>query len=190
MRQLRLIIRYTVWLVVFASVGCGRKSVSQVVGESPVAQSPSTLPTTSATQAPASAPSVTPSPEAKPGQTASSDLSKLEKAVQPSVILVTVFDPKGNLLRTQSADAERFFYFCRRQIRYHSTRNRRRSQCCRKNRRRWNLQRHRDCRGFERIGPGRSASGRQARSVSCATQEWQSVIGPRDCDDRQCIGWK
>jgi len=102
MRQLRLIIRYTVWLVVFASVGCGRKSVSQVVGESPVAQSPSTLPTTSATQAPASGPSVTPSPEAKPGQTASSNLPKLEKAVQPSVILVTVFDPKGNLLRTQS----------------------------------------------------------------------------------------
>ena len=102
MRQLRLIIRYAVWLVVFASAGCGRKSVSQVVGGSPLAQSPSMLPTTSATQSPAIVPSVTPSPEAKPGQTASVDLPKLEKAVQPSVILVTVFDPKGNLLRTQS----------------------------------------------------------------------------------------
>src|SRR5881227_584258 len=102
MRQLRLIIRYAVWLVVFASAGCGRKSVSQVVGGSPLAQSPSMLPTTSATQSPAIVPSVTPSPEAKPGQTASVDLPKLEKAVQPSVILVTVFDTKGNLLRTQS----------------------------------------------------------------------------------------
>ena len=102
MRQLRLIIRYAVWLVVFASEGCGRKSVSQVVGGSPLAQSPSMLPTTSATQSPAIVPSVTPSPEAKPGQTASVDLPKLEKAVQPSVILVTVFDPKGNLLRTKS----------------------------------------------------------------------------------------
>src|SRR5438094_7172069 len=102
MRQLRLIIRYAVWLVVFASAGCGRKSVSQVVGGSPLAQSPSMLPTTSATQSPAIVPSVTPSPEAKPGQTASVDLPKLEKAVQPSVILVTVFDPKGNLLRTES----------------------------------------------------------------------------------------
>src|SRR5947199_9097815 len=60
------------------------------------------MPTTSATQSPAIVPSVTPSPEAKPGQTESVDLPKLEKAVQPSVILVTVFDPKGNLLRTQS----------------------------------------------------------------------------------------
>src|SRR5947208_12650474 len=60
------------------------------------------LPTTSATQSPAIVPSVTPSPEAKAGQTASVDLPKLEKAVQPSVILVTVFDPKGNLLRTES----------------------------------------------------------------------------------------
>src|SRR5438552_16238798 len=102
MRQLRLIIRYAVWLVVFASVGCGRKSASQIVGGSPMAQSPSMLPTTSATQSPAIVPSVTLSPEAKPGQTASVDLPQLEKAVQPSVIFVTVFDPKGNLLRTQS----------------------------------------------------------------------------------------
>src|SRR5437773_10648456 len=102
MRQLRLIIRYAVWLVVFASVGCGRKSASQIVGGSPMAQSPSILPTTSATQSPAIVPSVTPSPEAKPGQAASVDLPKLEKAVQPSVILVTVFAPKGNLLRTVS----------------------------------------------------------------------------------------
>jgi TonB family protein len=102
MRRLRLIIRCAVWLAAFASVGCGRKSVSQIVGGSRAAQSPSMPPITSAIQSPTIAPSVTPSPEAKPGQTASSDLANLETRVQPSVILVTVFDPRGNLLRTQS----------------------------------------------------------------------------------------
>lgn len=102
MRQLRLIIRYAVCLAVVVSVGCGRKSTSQIIGESPLAQSSSMPPMTSATQSPKIVPSVTPSAEAKPGQTASSDLAKLETTVQPSVIWVTVFDPKGNLLRTQS----------------------------------------------------------------------------------------
>ncbi len=81
---------------------CGLRPKISESGRGRVTRGAITIPTTSATQAPASGPSVTPSPEAKPGQTASSDLSKLEKAVQPSVILVTVFDPKGNLLRTQS----------------------------------------------------------------------------------------
>jgi TonB family protein len=103
MRQFRLIIRYAVCLAVVVSVGCGRKSTSQIIGESPVAQSPSVPPTTSASQSPKIVPSVTPSAEAKPGQTASSDLAKLETTVQPCVIWVTVFDPKGNLLRTESA---------------------------------------------------------------------------------------
>jgi len=103
MRQLRLIIRYAVCLAVVVSVGCGRKSTSQVVGESPVAQSRSMPPMISATQSPTIVPSVTPSAEAKPGQTASPDLAKLQTTVQPSVIWVTVFDPKGNLLRTESA---------------------------------------------------------------------------------------
>lgn len=47
-------------------------------------------------------PSVTSSVEAKRGQPASSDSAKLETTVQPSVIWVTVFDSKGNLLRTES----------------------------------------------------------------------------------------
>src|SRR5437667_11581860 len=58
--------------------------------------------TSSAPQSPAIVSSVTPSAKA-PGQTASSDSAKLETTVQPSVIWVTVFDPKGNLLRTESA---------------------------------------------------------------------------------------
>jgi len=101
MKQLRPALRYALCVAVFVTVGCGRKSVSQVVGESPPAQSPSMPPMTPATQS-QTVPAVTPSAEAKPSQTASSDLAKLESRVKPSVIWVTVFDSKGNLLRTQS----------------------------------------------------------------------------------------
>ena len=102
MRQLQLIIRYAVCLAVVVSVGCGRKSTSQVIGESPPAQSPSMTPIASATQSPTIISSVTPLPEAKPGQTPLAELATLESRVRPSVIWVTVFDSKGNLLRTQS----------------------------------------------------------------------------------------
>ena len=44
----------------------------------------------------------TPAPEAKANQSLSSDLAKLEATVRPSVIWVTVFDAKGNMLRTES----------------------------------------------------------------------------------------
>jgi TonB family protein len=95
------LLRYAVYVAVFAAVGCGRKSTSQVVSGSPVAQSPSVSPVT-ATQSPAVAPSTAASPGAKANQSPSSDLAKLETRVRPSVIWVTVFDAKGNLLRTQS----------------------------------------------------------------------------------------
>jgi TonB family protein len=98
--NLRLpLLRYALWLAVFAAVGCGRKSTSQVVGESP---SRSTSRVTTATQSPTVVPSTTPSPGAEANQSPSSDLAKLETRVRPSVIWVTVFDAKGNLLRTQS----------------------------------------------------------------------------------------
>ena len=76
--------------------------MSQVVSGSPPKQSPSIPPISSATQSPNIAASVTPSVEAKPAQPASSDSAKVETTVQPSVIWVTVFDSKGNLLRTES----------------------------------------------------------------------------------------
>jgi TonB family protein len=88
-------------VAVFAIISQGKQSVSQVTSGSPVKQSPP-MPMSSATQSPAIVPSVTPSVEAKPGQPGSSDSAKLETAVQPSVIWVTVFDSKGNLLRTES----------------------------------------------------------------------------------------
>jgi len=96
------LLRYALCVAVFAAVGCGRKSTSQVVSGSPVAQSPSVSPVTTASQSPAVAPSTTPSPGAEANQSPSSDLAKLETRVRPSVIWVTVFDAKGNLLRTQS----------------------------------------------------------------------------------------
>jgi TonB family protein len=99
MRHVRLALRYALCVAVFAAVGCGRKSTRQVVSGSP---SPSMSPVTNATQSPAGVPSTTPSSEAKADQSPSSDLAKLETRIRPSVIWVTVFDPKGNLLRTQS----------------------------------------------------------------------------------------
>jgi TonB family protein len=59
---------------------------------------PSIPPTT---QSPTSA-AVSQSPQATPGQTPSSELSNLETKVRPSVIWVTAFDSKGNLLRTET----------------------------------------------------------------------------------------
>ena len=98
--NLRLpLLRYALWLAVFAAVVCGRKSTSQVVSESP---SRSTSRVTTATQSPSVVPSTTPAPEAKANQSPSSDLAKLETRLRPAVIWVSVFDANGNLLRTQS----------------------------------------------------------------------------------------
>ncbi|PYJ32110.1 MAG: hypothetical protein DME88_12300 [Verrucomicrobia bacterium] len=102
MRQLRPIIRYAVCLAVIVSVAGGRKSTSQVIGKSPVTQSSSVPPMTSAPQSPARISSVTPAAQAKPNEPASPELAKVQTTVQPSVIWVTVFDQKGNLLRTES----------------------------------------------------------------------------------------
>src|SRR5207249_5299224 len=98
--NLRLpLLRYTLCVAVFAAVGCGRKSASQVVSESP---SRSMSPVITPARSPAVAPSTPPASEAKANQSPSSDLAKLEARLRPSVIWVTVFDAKGNLLRTQS----------------------------------------------------------------------------------------
>jgi TonB family protein len=98
--NLRLpLVRYALCVAVFAGVGCGRKSASPVVGESP---SRSMSPVMSPARSPSVVPSTTPSLGANADQSPSSDLAKLDTRVRPSVIWVSVFDPKGNLLRTQS----------------------------------------------------------------------------------------
>ena len=75
---------------------------SQIRGESLLAQQTQSPPSTrTAAQSPTAAP-VNQSPQATPGQTPSSELGNLEAKVRPSVIWVTAFDSKGNLLRTES----------------------------------------------------------------------------------------
>jgi TonB family protein len=57
---------------------------------------------TPAIQSPTVAPSTTALPQAKTDQGRSSELAGLETKIRPAVIWVSVFDAKGNLLRTQS----------------------------------------------------------------------------------------
>ncbi len=76
-------------------------STTELLGQSLLAQQPPSTPAT-ATQSQTAAPSVSASPEAKAIQSPSSDLANLESRIRPAVIWVTVFDSKGNLLRTES----------------------------------------------------------------------------------------
>jgi TonB family protein len=97
MIHVRLSLRYALWIAVFVAVGH-----ATVLDESLFAQQTQPPPPiTTATQSPAAAP-VSQSPQATPGQTPSSELGNLEAKVRPSVIWVTAFDSKGNLLRTES----------------------------------------------------------------------------------------
>lgn len=70
----------------------------QVAGESLFAQQSHSPPPVQSSPVPA----VSQSPSASPAQTPSSELGNLQAKVQPSVVWVTTFDSKGNLLRTES----------------------------------------------------------------------------------------
>jgi TonB family protein len=99
MIQLRFFLRYALWITIFVTAGNARP---QIASESLLAQqSQPPLPITTTTKSPTAA-SVTQSSQANASQTPSSELANLETRVRPSVIWVTVFDPKGNLLRTES----------------------------------------------------------------------------------------
>lgn len=75
---------------------------AMVLGESLLAQqTQSPPPATSTAQSPTAIPA-SQSPQATVVQTPSSELGNLEAKVRPSVIWVTAFDSKGNLLRTES----------------------------------------------------------------------------------------
>ncbi|MBO0695432.1 MAG: trypsin-like peptidase domain-containing protein, partial [Verrucomicrobia bacterium] len=93
----------SICLVIVATAACGRKSTSQLVGESPAAPSPS--PTAVSTPVPSPSPSPSPSPTAQAGtdQRPTLDSSRLENSVQPAVFWITVFDSSGKLLRTATA---------------------------------------------------------------------------------------
>jgi TonB family protein len=85
----------------FATAGYATTQI--VPAESLLAQqAQSPPPIASGTKAPTAASSLSPSQETKAAQTPSSELANVETKVRPSVIWVTVFDPKGNLLRTES----------------------------------------------------------------------------------------
>jgi TonB family protein len=100
-RQRPLFFLITVSLFVFAAIRPARTATSRLFDGPLIAQQ---LPSTPATptQSQTAAPSVSASPEATPIQSPSSELANTESQVRPSVIWVTAFDAKGNLLRTET----------------------------------------------------------------------------------------
>src|SRR2546430_463592 len=89
--------RCVFWIMVFPPVIRGAALDESLFAQ----QSQPPLPITSTAQSPTTAP-ISQSPQAGAGQTASSKRAELESKVRPSVIWVTAFDPKGNLLRTET----------------------------------------------------------------------------------------
>jgi TonB family protein len=91
-------IRLLLWTAAFLSLGettthaVGGPLFAQQTQPPPIATAPQSQPAASGSQ----------SPQPNAGQTPSSELSNLETKVRPSVIWVTAFDPKGNLLRTET----------------------------------------------------------------------------------------
>ena len=102
MRRVWLALRFALCAAVFVTVVFARSSTNPVAGESLLAQlSQATPAITGATKAP-TASSLSGSPQATAGRSPSSALANLESTIQPAVIWMTVFDSKGNLLRTES----------------------------------------------------------------------------------------
>lgn len=100
--NLRLTLRYLIFLGLFVSVGCGAKSKNQIVGEASAEQSPSPSPAAISRQTPTPSPPNTPSPPVKAEQIPAVGPSSLESRVRPAIIWISVFDPSGKLLRTQT----------------------------------------------------------------------------------------
>src|SRR5438552_12859806 len=102
MKTIRLTVRYALCMAVLVIVMHAPTSTTELLGQSLLAQQSQSTPIATTPQARSAVPAITPSPEAKAGQGLSSDLEKIGTNVRPSVIWVTVFDSKGNLLRTES----------------------------------------------------------------------------------------
>jgi TonB family protein len=99
MKQLPLTVRHALSTIAFAIAA---QVLIQGSGEPLLAQqSQSTTPSTTGTQS-AISQSATPSVQTSIQQTQLPELTILETKVRPAVIWVTAFDPKGNLLRTES----------------------------------------------------------------------------------------
>ena len=102
MKQLRLVIGYVLCLMFLATAGCGPKRKSQIVGRPSPEQPVSSPAATSPAQQPTPSPLSSQPSEVKAEQVQPLDLPKLANNVQPGVILVTVFDSSGKLLRTET----------------------------------------------------------------------------------------
>ncbi len=98
MRHALLSHPYAFCIAVFVTAG---HAPTHVLGESLLAQQTQSPPPITTAQSPTAAP-VSQSPQATPGQSPSSELTNVEAKVRPSVIWVSTFDSKGNLLRTES----------------------------------------------------------------------------------------
>ena len=99
MIQIPSFFRYALSITIFIAMGL---MTTRVLAESLLAQqSQPPPPVTSSTQPPTAAP-VSQSPSTSPAQTPSSELGNLEAKVRSSVIWVTTFDQKGNLVRTET----------------------------------------------------------------------------------------
>jgi TonB family protein len=82
-------------------VAIGHAATQGLNGSQLAQQSQSPPPITTTAQFPAASP-VSQSPQTTPAQTPPSELANLEAKVRPSVIWVTTFDSKGNLLGTET----------------------------------------------------------------------------------------
>jgi TonB family protein len=102
MKHLRLVIGYALCLLILGTAGCRPKPKSQIVGEPSPEQPLSSPIIPSPAQQPSSSPSPIQPSEVKAEKVQSLDLPKLAGSVQPAVILVTVFDSSGKLLRTET----------------------------------------------------------------------------------------
>jgi TonB family protein len=98
MRQILLSHPYAFCIALFVTEA---QAATHVHGESLVAQQMRSPPPITTAQSPTAA-SVVQSPQATSGQNQSSELANLEAKVRPSVIWVSTFDSKGNLVRTES----------------------------------------------------------------------------------------
>ena len=102
MRTIRLNVRYALCMAVLVIVMHAPTWTTELFGQSLLAQQSQSTATATTPQARSAVPAITPSPEAKAGQGLSSDLEKIGTNVRPTVIWVTAFDAKGNLVRTET----------------------------------------------------------------------------------------
>jgi TonB family protein len=102
MKTFRLSLRCSLYLAIFATAGCGRKSTGQIIGEAAAAQSPSPPVVSTAIQSPSPSSSPTQAAQAEAGRRPILNLSRLENSVRPAVFWITMFDSSGKLLRTET----------------------------------------------------------------------------------------